>query len=364
MMKNTSVVFLFLLVTVPTATAQTQIRARMTSAPPPVQENQNSSTRSRIVAPNNTPANDAAVANQPKPAWGDSGVPLGPRTAAVPPRPANTRDLPRVAANQPKLVKPTSMTVNNSTSARPAPPAAPTTTYRVGVGDVLDIRLTNMATRESTLFTVMKNGVLEYPLLARPLTVAGLTPDEIARRLSAEIKVIHNPRPSVSVRDYASHFVLITGAVDNPGRKVLRREAIPLFTLLAEAFPRSDAATVTVVRNGKETNLSLSRNDELSLLVMPGDVIRVSPASSLFVYVGGEVATAGEKELRQGMTLTQLLLAAGGVRQDRQFTAKISRRDGSGFLRSQDHNLKAIEQGKAADPLLQAGDRIEVRSGM
>ncbi|HEV2903614.1 MAG TPA: hypothetical protein VGW32_01125, partial [Pyrinomonadaceae bacterium] len=99
--------------------------------------------------------------SQPKPAWGDSGVPVSTRQAAVTPRPTNTRDIPRAAANQPKLVKPTSFTVNNSTTARPAPPAAPTTTYRVGIGDVLDIRLTNMATRESTLFTVMKNGVLE-----------------------------------------------------------------------------------------------------------------------------------------------------------------------------------------------------------
>jgi protein involved in polysaccharide export with SLBB domain len=279
-------------------------------------------------------------------------------------RPTNTRDIPRAAANQPKLVKPTSLNVSNSTPSRPALPTGSTATYRVGVGDVLDIRLTNMATRESTLFTVMKNGVLEYPLLAKPLTVAGLTPDEIARRLSVEIKVIQNPRPSVSVRDYASHFVLITGAVDNPGRKVLRREAMPLFTLLAEALPRSDAASVTVVRNGRETHLSLSRNDELSTLVMPGDVIRVSASLGQFIYVGGEVTSAGEKELRQGMTLTQLLLAAGGVRPERKFTAKISRRDATGFLRSQDYDLKAIEQGKAADPLLQAGDRIEVRSGM
>lgn len=364
MMKSTSLVFLFLLAAVPTASAQTQIRARMTGAPAPVQESQNSSTRNRTVAPNKTPSNETVLANQPKPAWGDSGVPVSTRQAVVtPPRPANSRDIPRVAVNQPTLVKPTSLAVNNSTTPRTAP-AAPTTTYRVGIGDVLDIRLSNLVTRESTLFTVMKNGVLEYPLLATPLTVVGLTPDEIARRLSNEIKVIKNTRPSVSVRDYASHFVLITGAVDNPGRKVLRREAMPLFTMLAEALPRSDAATVTVVRNGKETNLSLSRSDELSMLVMPGDIIRVSPAMGLFVYVGGEVATAGEKELRQGMTLTQLLLAAGGVRQDRQFTAKISRRDATGFLRSQDHNLKAIEQGKAADPLLQAGDRIEVRSGM
>lgn len=366
MMKNTSLVFLFLLLAVPTATAQTQFRARMTSAPPPVQENQNSSTRNRTVAPNSTSENvGGGIANQPKPAWGDSSVPVSDRPKVVtPPRTADTRDIPRTAVNQPKLVKPTSLALNNSTTARPAPAAAPTSTYRVGIGDVLDIRLTNMATRESTLFTVMKNGVLEYPLLAQPLNVVGLTPDEIARRLSAEIKVIQNPRASVSVRDYASHFVLITGAVDNPGRKILRREAMPLFTLLAEALPRSDAATVTVVRNGKETNLSVNRTEELSMLVMAGDLIRVSPASGLFVYVGGEVTSAGEKELRQGMTLTQLLMAAGGVRPDRQLTAKISRRDGSGFLRAQDHNLKAIEQGKAADPLLQAGDRIEVRSGM
>jgi protein involved in polysaccharide export with SLBB domain len=238
------------------------------------------------------------------------------------------------------------------------------TLYRVGTGDVLDIRLANLSTRESTLFTVMKNGVLEYPLLSKPLVVAGLTPDEIAKRLTAEIRVIQNPRPLVSVRDYASHFVLITGAVQNPGRKVLRREAMPLFTLLAEALPRSDAANVTVARNGKETNLSLGRTEELAMLVMPGDVIRVSESAGEFVYVGGEIAATGEKELRQGMTLTQLLLAAGGVRSDRQLTAKISRRDASGFLKSEDYNLRAIQEGKATDPLLRAGDRIEVRSGM
>lgn len=236
--------------------------------------------------------------------------------------------------------------------------------YRVGVGDVLDIRLANLASRESTLFTVLKNGALEYPLLSKPLTVVGLTPDEIARRLNAEIRVIQNPRALVSVRDYASHFVLITGVVDNPGRKALRREATPLFAVLAEALPRADATTVTVVRNGKETILSLSRTDELSMPVIAGDVIRVAASAVQFVYIGGEIAAAGEKELRPGMTLTQLLMAAGGVRKDRPFTAKISRREPSGFLRAQDHNLKAIEEGKAADPLLQAGDRIEVRSGM
>lgn len=363
-MKKTSLALFLLLVAVPAAAAQTPIRARITSAPASVQENQNSSTRTRTVAPANTSTNNTQAVNLPKPAWGDSVVPA----KALPPvgtspRSKTTPEAQRTAT-QPKLVKPTSLAVDNSAMVRSAHAPGATSIYRVGVGDVLDIRLANITTRESTLFSVMKNGLLEYPLLAKPLLVAGLTADEIARRLSSEIKVIQNPRPLVSVRDYASHFVLITGAVDNPGRKFLRREAMPLFTLLAEALPRSDAATVIVVRNGKESNLSLSRSEELSTLVMPGDVIRVLASAPQFVYIGGEVGSAGEKELRSGMTLTQLLLTAGRVRPDHQLTAKISRRDASGFLTSQQHNLRAIEEGKAADPLLQAGDRIEVRAGM
>jgi protein involved in polysaccharide export with SLBB domain len=59
--------------------------------------------------------------------------------------------------------------------------------------------------RESTLFTVMKNGMLEYPLLNGPVSVVGLSTDEISRLLSSEIKVIKTPRVTVTVRDYASH---------------------------------------------------------------------------------------------------------------------------------------------------------------
>jgi len=362
-MKKLSLALPFLLAVIPAA-AQNQVRARVTAAPPVVQEKQNSSSRSRTVVPNRD-AGDSQAVGTPKPMWGDSAV----STKSVPfvakPAQSTAVDAQKNSAVQTRLVKPTSLTIDN-----PAPPAnvrsahavGPTSIYRVGVGDVLDIRLGNMATRESTLFTVMKNGQLEYPLLAAPIPVAGLTPDEIARRLNTEIKVLQNPRTSVAVRDYASHNVLITGAVDNPGRKILRREAMPLFTLLAEALPRSDATTVTVIRNGKETNLSLAQNEDLTMLVMSGDVVRVAATIKQFVYVTGDVASAGEKEFREGMTLTQLLMASGGVRGAN--TVRIARRDASGFLKSEGHNLKAIEEGKAPDPLLQPGDRIEVKRGM
>jgi protein involved in polysaccharide export with SLBB domain len=239
--------------------------------------------------------------------------------------------------------------------------------YHVGVGDVLDIRLTNLPTRESTLFTVLKNGLLEYPLLSGPLPVAGMTTDEIAKLLSDEIKVIKAARVSVSVRDFASHAVVITGLVDSPGRKTMRREAMPLFAVLAEALPRPESSQAIIVRGGNSQTVSLSNEPAMATLVLPGDVINVSGANlaaTRFVYVGGDVASRGEKDFRDGMTLTQAILSAGGVTRGSKTSVRVARRDSNGFLRSNDYNLQSIEEGKSQDPLLEAGDRIEVTRGM
>jgi protein involved in polysaccharide export with SLBB domain len=145
---------------------------------------------------------------------------------------------------------------------------------------------------------------------------------------------------------------------------MLRREAVPLFTVLAEALPRSDAATVIVLRNGKEMTLSLSRSQDLSTSIVTGDALRVIATIKQFVYVGGDVTSAGEKELRQGMTLTQVVMATGGTRAESQNKARITRRDSAGFLKSAEYNLSSIEAGKTPDPLLQPGDRIEVKRSM
>ena len=251
-----------------------------------------------------------------------------------------------------------------SSSSRALPP---TSLYRVGIGDVLDVRLSNQPTRESTLFTVLKDGGLEYPLLNGPIAVTGLTTDEIARRLSSEIKVIQAARVSVSVRDFASHAVLVTGLVDNPGRKILRREAMPLYAVLAEALPRPEAVLVTVVHADKEQNVSLNDSQGLSMLILPGDTVRVSGSAGIakhFIYVGGDVTAPGEKEFRDGMTLTQAVMSAGGISRSGKTSVRVSRRNLDGFLAAREYSLRSIEEGKSPDPLLQAGDRIEVIQSM
>ena len=255
----------------------------------------------------------------------------------------------------------------NGTARASSRPPTVTTAYRVGVGDVLDIRLENMPTRESTLFTVLSPGVVEYPLLSGAVSVDGMTTEEIAALLSREIKVIDHPRATVSVRDFASHAIIINGMVDSPGKKVLRREAVPLYTVLAEALPRPEATSVTIIRGGKNQSLSMANELSMSTLVLAGDIIRVSGDSAApkkFVYVGGDVASTGEREFRDGMTLTQALLAAGGVARGERASVRVARRNASGFLLTSEYNVRAIEDGQAPDPTLEAGDRIEVKRGV
>jgi len=172
----------------------------------------------------------------------------------------------------PALPRPLSASGNTNSIKALAAVGAATVVYHVGVGDVLDIRLTNLPTRESTLYTVLKSGLLDYPLLSEPLSVAGMTTDEIANLLSNQIKVIKTARVSVSIRDYASHAVVITGLVDSPGRKTMRREAMPFFAVLAEALPRPEATVATIVRDGKSQTLALSNEPAMATLVLAGDV--------------------------------------------------------------------------------------------
>lgn len=252
--------------------------------------------------------------------------------------------------------------------AVPSTPLAPTSIYRVGVGDVLDIQLLNSPTRESTLYTVLAGGMLEYPLASEPLKVEGLTTDEIKARLAPQIKIYENPQIAVSVREYASHNVIITGLVHDPGTKPLRREAVPLFVVLAEAQPRADAARAVIMRSGSPSQtIDLSDTTATNMLVYPNDVIRLvaaPPPAPLFFYIGGQIVAPGQKDFHQGLTLTQSIFASGGMTRFAGSKAKVMRQGADGRLVTTEYNLKKIEQGKDPDPQLEAGDRIEItRSG-
>ena len=250
-------------------------------------------------------------------------------------------------------------------AAAAANESALTKIYRVGPGDVLDIRINDSAAPQSTLFTVTPTGFVEHPLLAEPLQAGGLTVDEIGSKFESELKrraLVDNPKVSVGVRDYASHMILVSGLVKDSGTKILRREAIPLYVVVADAQPLPEAARVTVLRNesNQTFEIELAESNEMNLLVRPGDVITLHPHVTQFVYIGGEVKLPGEKTYRRGLTLTQALISAGGVTPSAK-EARVGRDDGNGFLVVNRYKLKDIESGKVPDPVVKPGDRIMIR---
>lgn len=239
-----------------------------------------------------------------------------------------------------------------------------TRVYRVGVGDVLDIRLGDTSASQSTLFTVTPAGFLEHPNLAEPLHVSGLTVEEISARLEADLKrrgIHENAEVSVGVREYSSHEILVSGLVKESGTKLLRREAIPLYVVIADAQPLAEAGKVSVIRHetGEILNADLSQPAEMNLLVRPGDVVTVQPNPPQFFYVGGEVKGPGERPFRHSLTLTQAILSAGGLI-GKAKEAQLTRESDKGFLVLTRYNLKDINSGKILDPLIQPGDRITV----
>lgn len=246
---------------------------------------------------------------------------------------------------------------------------APTEIYRVGSGDVLDIRILNANSKESTLFTVQDNGFLDYPLAgSEPIQIGGLTTDQIEKVLRENIKLYENPEVVVKIRDYQSHTVDVIGLVEKPGKKALRREAIPLFALKVEAIVQPKA-TILVLRRGDQVEKhSLKDQATDNLLIKTGDILEFTYQEEIqasqtqqFYYTNGKgFILGGEKPYRQGITLLQAITASGGLKKENTKEIIVRRKNEEGKLISTKIDLQAIKNGQSADYVIQAGDIIEV----
>lgn len=298
-----------------------------------------------------------------KAAAGKSSRRTPPRTSEPNTDFENPRSQHSPSLTAPQLMASASTEPSTKTSSEPEENSL-TAIYRVGVGDVLDVRVRNMNGAGSTLFTVLEGGTIDFPLLGGPISVAGYTTEEIQNRMAVEFRrraLTEGTQVIVSVRQYASHSIIITGLVASGGTKMLRREAVPLYVVLAESQSRLDAARATIMR-GSKPMMTVDLTDPLSssVLVRPGDVINIAARVDLFYYIGGRIDYPGQKVFQSGITLLQSILAAGGARSRSDGVVEMSREGSSGNLVTTKYSLREIKSGKIPDPRLQPGDRIEV----
>lgn len=246
---------------------------------------------------------------------------------------------------------------------------SPTEIYKVGAGDVLFISLQNAPAKDSTYYTVLNDGTIDYPLAGEMVSVSGLTVEEIEDLMRGKIKLFENPQISVRVREHASHQITVLGLVEKAGEKYLPREAVPLFMIRAEAVVQPKADTLYIKRSGGETEqIDLKDAKSEDVLIFPGDILEFKSSGETetklserqFYFIGGNVALAGQKDFHSGLTLTQAILASGGLKKSNVKRVVIRRTNQAGLLSPIEFDLNSIKNGKQPDPLINAGDTIEV----
>ncbi len=242
---------------------------------------------------------------------------------------------------------------------------SPMEIYKVGIGDVLFISLQNAPTKESTYFTVLNDGTIDYPLAGEMVQVLGLTTEQIEDTLKEKIKLYESPQVSVKVREHNSHSYTVLGLVEKSGEKFMPREAIPLFMVRAESIVLSKANRAIVKREGSPNQtIDLKDSKSSEVLIYPKDIVEFisdeEATLTQFYYISGEIASGGKKNFTNGITLTQAIIESGDLKKKSVRKVVIRRKNAEGLLVSIEFDLKAIKDGKVADPDLKVGDTIEI----
>ena len=289
--------------------------------------------------------------------------------------------LPLAAAAQ--ATPPTQETAAAATASVSATaPSADEKHYRIGPGDVLDIRVFNKPQFSRDGVRVGERGMIRMPLLEGEIQAACRTEAELAEELTERYKeFLRHPQVDVFIKDYQSQPVAVLGAVREPSRFQLQRR-VRLLELLSFAGGPSDVAGLVVqvvhtappsvcnaaapeeVAAGVIENYKLSdtlRGDErANPFVLPGDVISVAEAEQ--AYVVGNVLRPSPIPLKERITVTRAIAMSGGLMPDTQANRVRIVRQTPGTTTATELfvDLKAIDRRQAEDVVLQAGDIVDV----
>lgn len=221
------------------------------------------------------------------------------------------------------------------------PPSRGQDAYEIGPTDVLRIVVLGQAEMTGE-FTVDADGLLTFPILGK-IKASAMTPKELERKLTTLLAdgYLKRPQVSVSVREYRSQTVYVTGEVQRPGPYPLKADR-SLLALLGDVGTLTVNAghEVVIIRPPKGTpemspppeaggedqpprevpgaetfRVSLRElqagNPEKNLLLRAGDRVYVPRAAQ--IYISGHVTRPGPYRYEEGMTVLQALTLAGGV---------------------------------------------------
>jgi polysaccharide biosynthesis/export protein len=135
--------------------------------------------------------------------------------------------------------------------------------YRIGPLDALDISVFQAPDLSGTV-EVAEDGTIDLPLLgATP--AAGKTAYELQRDLSSKLgaKYLQNPQVTVSVKEFNSSRVTVSGAVKNPGVFPSKGQTLLQYVTMAGGLDETANSIVRVLRQsgGKRSSTKFNVAD-------------------------------------------------------------------------------------------------------
>ena len=257
------------------------------------------------------------------------------------------------------------------------------TRYRIGPGDVLEVRVSMAPELSRDGVRVDQRGMIRMPMWDDDVRAACLTEGELAASITKiYLKYKREPHVDVFVKEFQSQPVAVTGAVRSASNFKLQRQ-VRLLELLSFAGGPSDAAgqTVQIVHAGGpslcEKDNEAAANEmgglvsykledtlrgvpEANPYVRPGDIVRVLDADQ--VYVIGNVLRPTSIPLKEPITISRAIAFAGGTAPStKKDKVRIIRQTPGSTTKQQIFvDLGAIEKRKAEDVLLLANDIVDV----
>lgn len=258
--------------------------------------------------------------------------------------------------------------------------------YRIGPGDVLDIRIFNRPNLSRDAVRVEGTGMIRMPLIDTEIQAACKTEGELAKEIASRyLKFYRNPQVDVFIKEYHSKQAAIIGAVNEQSRFELQRRIRLLDLLTYAKGPTSKAGqTINIVHappalacekpgsgptvgsdvasafSSYRLSETLKGDPRANPYIEPGDIITIPEAEQ--VYVVGNVFTPLTIPLNEPITVSRAIAMAGGVKQDsRKDKIRIVRQEsGSSTKREMLVDLSAIEKKRAEDIALLPNDIIDI----
>jgi len=174
--------------------------------------------------------------------------------------------------------------------------------YRIGPGDVLDIRVLNRANLSRDGVRIEGNGMFRMPLIDGEIQGACKTEGELAKEISTRYaKYYRNLQVDVFIKGYHSQQVAIIGAVNEQSRFELQRRVRLLELLTYAKGPTAKAGqAINIVHSTTPSLCRTNSDDEIAAFstYKLSDTMVGDPKANPFLEAGDQL-----QHLRGGVAL-------------------------------------------------------------